>query len=104
MDLDPSLKGQVAPGTVVFVTLREAGFGAGPPFAAKRLLATTFPIPFEISDADSMRGDPLPKEVLLEARADSDGDPMTRSPQEPAARQDDVKIGTVDVRLVLRRR
>jgi tetratricopeptide (TPR) repeat protein len=104
VDLDPSLKGQVAPGTVIFVTLREAGFGAGPPIAAKRLLANAFPVSFEISDADSMRGDPLPKEVLLEARADSDGDPMTRSPQDPAARQDDVKIGTIDVRLVLRRK
>jgi tetratricopeptide (TPR) repeat protein len=104
VDLDPSLKGQVAAGTVIFVTLREAGFGAGPPMAAKRLLAGTFPVPFEITDADSMRGEPLPKEVLLEARADSDGDPMTRSPQDPAARQDDVKIGTTDVRLVLRRR
>jgi len=51
-----------------------------------------------------MRGDPLPKEVLLEARADPDGDPMTRSPQDPAARIDDVKIGTTDVRLVLKRR
>jgi tetratricopeptide (TPR) repeat protein len=104
VDLDPSLKGQVAPGTVVFVTLREAGFGAGPPVAAKRIVASTFPISFEISDSDSMRGDALPKEVLLEARADSDGDPMTRSPQDPAARQDDVKIGTTDVRLVLRRK
>lgn len=104
VDLDPSLKGQVAAGTVIFVTLREAGFGAGPPVAAKRLLAGTFPIPFEITDADSMRGEPLPKEVLLEARADSDGDPMTRSPLDPGARQDDVKIGTTDVRLVLRRK
>lgn len=104
VDLDPSLRGQVAPGTVIFVTLREAGFGAGPPVAAKRLLAGAFPVPFEITDADSMRGEPLPREVLLEARADSDGDPMTRSPQDPGARQDDVKIGTTDVRLVLRRR
>lgn len=104
VDLDPSLTGQIAAGTVIFVTLREAGFGAGPPMAAKRLLAGTFPVPFEITDADSMRGEPLPKEVLLEARADSDGDPMTRSPQDPGARQDDVKLGTTDVRLVLRRR
>jgi hypothetical protein len=51
-----------------------------------------------------MRGDPLPKELLLEARADPDGDPMTRSPQDPAARVDDVKTGTTDVRLVLKRR
>ena len=104
VDVDPSLQGQIAPGTVVFVTLREAGFGAGPPIAARRLVAASFPLRFELSDADSMRGDPLPKEVLLEARADPDGDPMTRSPQDPAARIDDVKIGTTDVRLVLKRR
>jgi cytochrome c-type biogenesis protein CcmH len=104
VDLDPSLRGQLPSGTVVFVMLREAGFGAGPPIAAKRLSAASFPIPFEITDADSMRGDPLPKEVLLEARADADGDPMTRSPEDPAARLDDVKSGTTSVRLVLKRR
>jgi len=104
VDVDPSLQGQISPGTVVFVTVREAGFGAGPPFAAKRLSATSFPLSFEITDADSMRGDPLPKELLLEARADPDGDPMTRSPQDPAARLDDVKTGTTGVRLVLKRR
>jgi cytochrome c-type biogenesis protein CcmH len=104
VDLDPSLQGRLPSGTVVFVMLREAGFGAGPPIAAKRLPASSFPIPFEITDADSMRGDPLPKEVLLEARADADGDPMTRSPEDPVARLDDVKTGTTSVRLVLKRR
>jgi cytochrome c-type biogenesis protein CcmH len=104
VDVDASLQGQIPAGTVVFVSVREAGFGAGPPFAAKRLTATSFPLSFEITDADSMRGDPLPKELLLEARADPDGDPMTRSPQDPAARVDDVKTGTTDVRLVLKRR
>jgi cytochrome c-type biogenesis protein CcmH len=104
VDLDPSLLGRLPSGTVVFVMLREAGFGAGPPIAAKRLSASSFPIPFEISDADSMRGDPLPKEVLLEARADADGDPMTHSPEDPVARLDDVKTGTTSVRLVLKRR
>jgi cytochrome c-type biogenesis protein CcmH len=104
VDVDASLQGQISPGTVVFVTVREAGFGAGPPFAAKRLTATAFPVSFEITDADSMRGDPLPKELLLEARVDPDGDPMTRSPQDPAARLDDIKTGTTGVRLVLKRR
>src|SRR5262249_29189695 len=78
VELDPSLAGQISPGTIVFITLRESGFGAGPPLAAKRLVARSFPIPFEIGSADSMRGDPIPDAALIEARADSDGDPITR--------------------------
>ena len=104
LELDPSLADQVAPGTVVFITLRDASFGAGPPLAAKRIVARSFPIPFEIGSADAMRGDPIPDSVLVEARADSDGDPMTRSPLDPAARADDVKTGVTNLRLVLKRR
>ena len=102
IDLDPSLKGKVPPGTTIFVFVREADFGAGPPIAAKRLTVDQFPVPFEISGADAMRGDPIPDEILLEARADSDGDPMTRSPQDPVAKLDDLKTPASDVHLVLR--
>lgn len=104
VELDPSLAGQIAPGAVVFITLRDSSFGAGPPLAAKRIVARSFPIPFEIGSADSMRGDPIPDSILVEARADSDGDPMTRSPLDPAARADDVKAGVTNLRLVLKRR
>jgi len=104
VELDPSLSGQITPGTIVFITLRESGFGAGPPLAAKRLVARSFPIPFEIGSADSMRGDPIPDEALIEARADSDGDPITRSPLDPTARADDVKVGSTNLHLVLKRR
>lgn len=102
VDLDPSLEGKVPPGTTVFVFVREADFGAGPPIAAKRLTVDRFPIAFEITAADAMRGDPIPDEILLEARADSDGDPMTRSPQDPVAKVDDLKTPASHVRLVLR--
>ena len=104
LDLDPALTGQVAPGSVVFLTVREAGFGAGPPIAAKRLPAGSFPLSFEISSADSMQGDTIPGEMLLEARLDADGDPFTKDLSDPGARLDDVKAGTTHVRLVLKRR
>jgi len=103
VDLDPSLKSAVPPGAVVFVTVRAAGFGAGPPMAAKRLVAASFPLRFEIGAADSMMGQPLPAEMLVEARLDADGDPISRSRTDPSARFDDVKAGTTDLRLVLRR-
>jgi hypothetical protein len=104
LDLDPALTGHLAPGSVVFLTVREAGFGAGPPIAAKRLPASTFPLSFEISSADSMQGDTIPGEMLLEARLDADGDPFTKELSDPRARLDDVKAGTTHVRLVLKRR
>ncbi len=104
VELDPSLAGSIPPGAVIFVFVRDSGFGAGPPIAAKRLPATSFPVPFEISSADAMRGDPIPAEILLEARADSDGDPMTHPPEDPVARIDDLKVPASNVHLVLKRK
>lgn len=104
LELDPSLRGQSFGGGVVFVTLREGGFGAGPPLAAKRMPVAAFPMRFEIGSKDSMTGEPLPDDLLIEARVDSDGDPMTRSPSDPYGRADRVAAGTHDVKLVLKRR
>jgi tetratricopeptide (TPR) repeat protein len=101
LELDPALQGQVAPGSVLFVTAREAGVEKGPPAAAKRLAIGGFPMTVTIDDADSMAGEPLPGEMRIEARIDSDGDPITRSPSDPVARIDHVKIGASGVRLVL---
>ena len=103
VDLDPSLKGTVSPSAVLFVFVREAGFGAGPPVAAKRLPASAFPIAFEVSESDAMMGQAFPDALLVEARLDADGDPTTRPPTDPKARQDDVKAGSTDTRLVLKR-
>lgn len=102
VDLEPSLKNAVAPGGILFVFARAAGAAGGPPVAVKRLPAT-FPAAFELTEADSMMGQPLPDRLLIEARLDSDGDPTTRSPADPKARLDGVKAGRTDLHLVLRR-
>jgi hypothetical protein len=102
VDIEPSLKGTVAPGGILFIFARVAGVAGGPPVAVKRLPAT-FPAAFELTDADSMMGKPLPDRLLVEARLDSDGDPTTRSPADPKARLDGVKTGRTDLRLILRR-
>jgi tetratricopeptide (TPR) repeat protein len=102
VDIEPSLKGTVAPVGVLFVFAREAGAAGGPPLAVKRLPAI-FPAAFELTDADSMMGQPLPDRLLIEARLDSDGDPTTRSPADPKARLEGVKSGRTDLLLILRR-
>jgi hypothetical protein len=103
VDLDPSLQGQVPAGTVLFVIVREAGMAKGPPRAVKRVVTSGFPMRVTLSEADSMAGEPLPAEARVEARADSDGDPMTRPASDPSAVQDGVKQGA-GVRLILQRR
>jgi cytochrome c-type biogenesis protein CcmH len=103
IDLDPALRGQLPAGTTLFVIVREAGIAKGPPRAVKRIAAASFPLRVTLGDADSMAGEPLPAEARVEARADADGDPMTRPASDPAAVQDGVKLGAGPVRLVLRR-
>ena len=101
IDLDASARAALRPGAIVFVMLRDASFGAGPPLAARRLPASSFPLAFEIGQGDAMAGGQVPDEVLVEARLDSDGDPITRPPSDPYGREENVKIGTRGLRLVL---
>jgi hypothetical protein len=85
----------------VFLTVRDAGATEGPPVAVKRLPATSFPLSFAVGPADSMMGQPLPARARVEARIDSDGDPLTRVPTDPSARLDGVAAGSTRLRLVL---
>ncbi|HWE25359.1 MAG TPA: tetratricopeptide repeat protein [Myxococcales bacterium] len=101
IDIDPGAKSKIEARSILFVFAREAGATEGPPIAAKRL-PPRFPVEFELSEADSMLGQPFPDSLLIEARLDSDGDPTTRPPTDPKARADKVKAGRNDVRLVLR--
>lgn len=100
IELPDALRAKVGPGALVFVTVREAGVTQGPPVAVKRMPASSFPLEFEIGPADSMMGQPLPARARVEARVDSDGDPLTRNASDPSARQDDVTPAS-RLRLVL---
>ena len=102
VDIDPGLRSSISPAAILFVFARAAGAGGGPPVAVKRLSAA-FPVSFELSEADSMMGQPFPDRLSIEARLDSDGDPTTRPPTDPKARLDGVKAGSTGLRLVLRR-
>jgi tetratricopeptide (TPR) repeat protein len=100
IELPDALRAKVGPGALLFVTVREAGVTQGPPVAVKRMPASSFPLEFEIGPADSMMGQPLPARARVEARVDSDGNPLTRDAGDHSARQDDVTAGT-RLRLVL---
>ncbi len=99
---DASVAARVPPGTVVFVTVREAGVAQGPPVAVKRLESGTFPLQFELGAAESMMGQPLPERMRIDVRADSDGDPMTRPATDAAGFADGVVLGRTGVRIALK--
>lgn len=101
VDVDSAVRMSIAPGAVLFVTVRAEGITTGAPIAVKRLPATV-PVDFTITSADSMMGQPLPPRVRLEARIDSDGNPLTRDPNDPVAVKDGVALGQ-STRLVLGR-
>jgi len=78
---------------VIFIIARATGVTAGPPAAVKRLPLGAFPMTVDLTSADSMMGQPLPAKLRLEARIDSDGDPLTRDPKDPSAFVDGVAVG-----------
>jgi tetratricopeptide (TPR) repeat protein len=87
---------------VLFIIARAAGQTAGPPAAVKRIANPSFPLDIDLSAADSMMGQPLPPNVRIEARIDTDGDPLTKNPSDPRAAQDGVATNGAKVSLVLK--
>lgn len=104
IELDPSVAAKVALPTIVFVIARGEGLRLhGHPLLAKRLDVRSFPVDFTLGSEDSMMGQAPPNRVSLEARVDRDGDATTREPGAPAALLESVRLGTEDVKLVLKR-
>jgi tetratricopeptide (TPR) repeat protein len=101
IEADASVAARVRPGTLIFLTVREAGVAQGPPVAVKRLESGAFPLQFELGTGDSMMGQPLPERMRIDVRADSDGDPMTRPASDPAGFADGVELGRTGVRIAL---
>lgn len=101
--LHESLVGKVAPGSVIYVILRPAGVEAGSALAVARLQTGSFPAQFTVGDLQSMGGQPLPDRVRVEARIDGDGNPMSRSADDPFGYAENVAIGTTDVKIVMTR-
>ncbi|HET7435615.1 MAG TPA: tetratricopeptide repeat protein [Thermoanaerobaculia bacterium] len=86
-----------ATGVLYIIARNPAG---GPPIAVHREAAPRFPFTYTLSSADSMMGQQLPQSFRLEARLDSDGDAMSKNPNDPAAMQDNVAPGST-VKLAL---
>jgi hypothetical protein len=79
---------KVPQGAVLFVMARSPGAEAPTPLAAKKfsdLSASSFPIAFELCEAESTGAGPLPARAELLARLDCDGDLATTDPRDLVA-------------------
>ena len=90
-------------GGVLFVIARSAAGPGGAPIAVKRLTVGSFPVEFQIGQEEVM----LPGRfflggMLLSARVDADGDPLTRDDGELVAENAQMLLpGATGVDLVL---
>jgi len=91
LQLDASVR--VPQSGVIFVIARAAGVTSGPPAAVKRVPLGAFPVTVDLSAADSMMGQPLPAQMRIEARIDSDGVGTTRAANDPAGAVEGVRVG-----------
>ncbi len=87
--------------TAIFVMVRRAASGGGPPVAAVRL-EPTLPATFSVTEANMMMGGEWPDEVWLEARLDTDGDAMTKTEADLRSElQGPLSAGTTDLTVAL---
>ena len=82
--LPPELAKRVKPGETLFVIARSTD-GSPTPVAAEKLVANTFPIAFQLTDANTMTGGALPDQADILIRLDADGDLSTQGPDDLAA-------------------
>lgn len=67
-----------ASGGTLFVIVRRAADGGGPPVAALRLPVASLPMEFTVTDKNMMMGGAWPEQVWVQARVDADGNPSTK--------------------------
>lgn len=88
-------------GAVLFVMARSGP--SGPPVAVVRLEPTAFPMPFELTEANTMMaGTPFAGALNISARLDTDGDAMSKAPTDLVGESSGiVSVGSEGVSLVL---
>lgn len=86
--LPKSLEARFKKGSTLFIIARDKN-NPTMPVAAKKLIVQSFPVPFELTQADAMSDSPIPPHVELLARLDRDGNLTTTSP-------DDMDAGPVN--------
>jgi hypothetical protein len=91
-------------GTLYLVARRPSDnpSARGTLIAVKKLQATTFPLPFSLTASDMpFQNGPFDGELVLTARIDQDGDPLTHEKGDVFGTLPKVQVGSHDVKLAL---
>lgn len=103
--LAPARKGDVTPNDVLYLSARRIADNPkarGSLIAVKRFSASSFPIEFTLGAGDMMfQNGAFEGELMLSARVDKDGDPMSRRKGDVFGTVERVKVGTAGVAIVL---
>lgn len=106
VSVDSKLEAKVDPRAVLFIIARAPGVSAGPPLAAKKIERPVFPLSYALGPEDSMTpGAALSDKLIISARLDRDGNPLTRQPGDLAGeyRKNPVSLGSEGVDIVIDR-
>ena len=93
------------PRGTLYIIAKVANNAKAPPMAVKRIDGASFPMNYTLSSADSMvPGMPLPGEINVSVRLDTDGDASTREPTDLTGSYagNPAKAGQSDVDIELR--
>lgn len=106
ISVDPKVKAEVKGNTVLFVIAHSANSASGPPLAVKRVDRPVFPVTYSLGIEELMMpGTSFSGKVLISARLDRDGNPMTRAPGDFVGlhNKNPVEIGSKGVDVVIDR-
>ena len=104
IELSPSLAKKKPEGILFLVARRisDNPTARGTLIAVKKMPATTFPLPFTLSAADMpFQTGAFDGELVLTARIDQDGDPMSHQKGDMLGTLPKVRVGAKNVRLTL---
>jgi cytochrome c-type biogenesis protein CcmH len=81
VSIDPKLKTKVDAKAALFIIARPANSAGGPPLAVKKVDRPVFPVSYTLGPENVMMpGASFSGKVIISARLDKDGNPMTREP------------------------
>lgn len=106
ISVDPKIQSKWDAQAVLFIIAHRADSKAGPPLAVKKIERPVFPLAYSLgSENVMMQGTPFSGKVLLSARLDKDGNPMTNEAGNLLGeyKKNPVEIGSQHVDVVLDR-
>ncbi|TAJ78790.1 tetratricopeptide repeat protein [bacterium] len=104
ISVDPKIQSKWDAQAVLFIIAHRAGSKAGPPLAVKKIEHPVFPLSYSLGPENvMMQGMPFSGKVLLSARLDKDGNPMTNEAGNLLGeyKKNPVEIGSQHVDIVL---